>query len=124
MDRRERVLAITAAVEAMLLVYGAVVAFLTASPQSGHDMLLGAALLCLAAPLAWHAVPKRVPQADPLRLLVIVPNAVLMMLCFSGMLGAASGDTPWPALVAVLAAGVIVVAVRLSHRKVRAVAQP
>lgn len=111
----------TAAVEAMLLVYGAVVAFLTASPRSGHNMLLGAALLCIAAPLAWHAVPKRDRLTDPLLLLVIVPNAALMVLCFSGLLGAGAA-APWPALVAVLAVSVIVVAIRLTHRKVRAVA--
>lgn len=123
-DRRERVLAMTTAAEAVLLAFGAIVAFLTPSVRSEHNVVLSVALLCVSASLAWHAGSKRASQADPLLLRVIVPNVVLLMMCFGGVLGSrATGDGLWPALVAVLAVTVIVAAIRLTHRQVRAVAR-
>ena len=114
----------TTAAEAVLLAYGAIVAFLTPSVRSEHNVVLSVALLCVSASLAWHAGSKRASQADPLLLRVIVPNVVLLMMCFGGVLGSrATGDGLWPALVAVLAVTVIVAAIRLTHRQVRAVAR-
>lgn len=125
-DRRERVLALTTAAEAVLLAYGAVMAFITPSERSEHNVVLSLALLSIAAPLAWHAagaVWKRASQADPLLLRVIIPNVVLLMMCVGGVLGStADGYGPWPALIAVLAVTFIIAAIRLTRRQVRVVA--
>ena len=124
-DRRERVFALTTAAEAAVLAYGAAVAFLTPSARSEHNFVLSVALLCVAAPLAWHAVSKRASQAGPRRLpLVIVPNVVLLGRCFGGVFGStANRDGAWPAQIALLAVTVMAAAFLLTRRQARAVAR-
>jgi hypothetical protein len=115
MDGRRRALAATSAAEAACLVYGALVAFTTASPQSGHDLLLGAILLGLATPLAWYSATAFVsssPQPNSHSGRILLPNAALLVLCFTALLPASNGSGLWPALIAVLAATVAAAALR------------
>ncbi len=108
-----RALAVTSAAEAACLVYGALVAFTTASPRSGHDLLLGAVLLGVATPLAWYsatAFASKKPQSNAPAGRILVPNAVLLVLCFTGLLPDSDGSGLWPALTAVLAATIAAVA--------------
>lgn len=114
MPKLERILAITAAVEAAGILYGALGAFLTPTGSHEHDVLLALVLLGIAAPLAWHAArqsPRAASPSDPLTLRVTLPNVVLLVLCFSGALdsGLRSNDL-LPALVASIALTVIGVA--------------
>lgn len=119
-DTRARALAITSAVEAIFLGFAALVAFLTPSGASEHNLVLTAALLGLAAPLAWHAastILNGTPKADAHMRRVMFPNAVLLLMCFSGLQSPSDGYGPWPALVAVLAVTVIVAALRSTRER-------
>lgn len=126
-DRRERVFAITAAVEAMFLAFGALVAFLTPTERSEHNVVLSVALLGIATPLVWHsasAVFNGTSQADPLLLRVIIPNAVVLLMCSGGLLQSGTDAYgPWPALVAAVAVTIIAVAIRLTRHRLPADAQ-
>lgn len=120
-DTRARALAITASVEAIFLGFAALVAFLTPSGASEHNLVLTAALLCLAAPLAWHAAStlrSGTPPADAHMRRVALPNALLLLMCFSVLQSPSDGYGLWPSLVAVLAVAVIVAALRLTRERV------
>lgn len=120
-DTRARALAVIAAVEAIFLGYAATVAFFTPTGSSEHSLVLAVALLCLAAPLAWYAAStllNRRVRANVHLGRVVLPNAVLLTMCFS-VLQSKDGYGTVSALVAVLAAAVIVAALRLTDPRTR-----
>lgn len=117
-------MAITAAVEGVLLTCGALVAFLTPSERSEHNAVLTVVLLGIAVPLVWHAtsaILSGAPQSDPLMLRIIVPNAVLLLMCLGGALRSGTDAYgPWPALVAVVASAIIAAALRSTRHRLPA----
>ncbi len=97
--------------------YGALSAFLTATPSQEHEVLLAVVLLVIAAPLAWVCGERAFSVArpsDPLMLRVIVPNLALLVLCFNGSLESGPRSHGLlPALVAFAALALIVGALRM-----------
>lgn len=126
--KRERALAMTAGVEAALIMYGALAAFLTPSGSHEHDVVLAIALLVIAAPLAWYSASAAFSvnhQSDPLTLRLIIPNGALLALCLNGSLE--SGPRPYglmPALVAGFALVTIAEAIWQARTRLSADTRP
>jgi hypothetical protein len=86
-SKRERVLTVAAALEASLLAYAALAAFLTPTTSSAHHLAAMLVFGMLALPLAWHAVHAAVSSSslwDPLVLRVFLPNIALLLICLTG----------------------------------------
>lgn len=122
----QRRLASAAGIEAALLTYAALVAFLTPTRAHEHNTAAAMVLLMLAAPLYWYLADniRSRDHTDLLALRVLIPNVVLLVMCLNGALvGARARESLLAGMIACALLTMAVAALRLGRSRLRSTAR-
>lgn len=118
---QDRLLASAAALEVAFLTFEAASVFSTPSGPHAHTMPMPLGLLALAGALALYAIEtwsRRQGTRDPLALLVLGPNAIILLLALSGAFNGRPGSDGLVAgLIACGSLAMCVAAMRLARTR-------